>query len=69
MNKQIISDLFYQPLNENEIMVMIELPNGQEYSICDLDYIDHENAPYEDIYNTCLGIAHDLGYVLEGECE
>lgn len=64
----IISDLWYQPINENEIMVMIEIPNGNEYSICELSYHNHEQDSYEHIYNTCLEIAHDLGYVLEGEC-
>ena len=64
---KIITDLFYQSINENEIMVMIEYPNGLEYSICHLEYENHENEPYEKIYNTCLEIAHDMGYQLEGE--
>lgn len=63
-----ISDLWYEPINDNEIMVMIEMPDGHEYSICDLEWKDHEQDDYEHIYNECLGIAHDLGYKLEGEC-
>ena len=67
--KKIISDLWYQPISKDKILVMIELSsNGAEYSICDLEYKNHEEEDYEDIYNTCLEIAHDLGYVLEGEC-
>lgn len=64
----IISDLFYQPLSKNEIMVMIETPDGREWSICDLIYENHAKEPYEKVYNECLTIAHELGYQLEGEC-
>ena len=62
-----ISDLWYQPLSKNEILIMIEYPDGQERSICDLEYRNHRKAPYEEVYNTCLEIAHEMGYRLEGE--
>ena len=63
----IIDDLWWQPINENEIMGFVSTPQGKEYSFVDLEWEDHEHADSEKIYNTLLEIAHDYGYVLEGE--
>lgn len=62
--KKLITDLWYQPINENEIAIMIEDENGHEWEICELDITNYDS----DIYNECLTIAQEMGYVLEGEC-
>lgn len=67
MSEKIITDLWYQPNGDDEIIIMVEMPNGNEYSIAEIEWEDHETFPYEHIYNECLEIAHDLGYKLEGE--
>ena len=63
-----ISDLWYQPKNKDEIIVMVETPSGRELSICDLEWKNHEKSSYEHIYNECLQIAREMGYELEGNC-
>ena len=68
--KTIITDLWYQPIDEDNIAIFIELPNdNREYILAEIEWIEHETFPQEHIYNECLQIAHEGGYYLEGEVE
>lgn len=67
--EKIISDLRFESLGKDRLMILVDLENGSERSIADFEYKDHEKAPYEEVYNECLEVAHDLGYKLEGECD
>ena len=66
--EKVITDLFYQPIDESHVMALIAYADGREYSIGEFEYEGHEQDQ-EGCYNMCWEIAHDLGYVLEGEVE
>lgn len=68
--KTIITDLWYQSIDEDNIVIFIELPNdNREYILAEIEWLEHETFPQEHIYNECLQIAHEGGYYLEGEVE
>lgn len=68
--KTIITDLWYQPIDEDNIAIFIELPNdNREYILAEIEWVEHKTFPQEHIYNECLQIAHEGGYYLEGEIE
>lgn len=67
--KQIISDVWFV-YNEvhNIIHIFVSDTEANEYEIAQVSLTDEEmQRPYEDLYNLCLEIAHDLNYILEGE--
>ena len=64
---KVITDLWYQPKGDDEIIVMVQTPSGNEYSIADIEWEEHETFPQKEIYKECLQVAHDMGYKLEGE--
>ena len=63
--KMYVSDIWYQPIDKDSILIMIADENQNEYSIAEIEYEDHEHADYHDIYDLCLEIANDLGYELK----
>lgn len=66
-----ITDLWFEFQGEIEYLnIMID--DGEQEKILaqiSMTYDEFNSKSQEDLYNMCLEIAHDLGYILEGEAE
>lgn len=71
MRIKIITDLWFEFQGELDYLnIMID--DGEQEKILaqiSMTYDEFNSKSQEDLYNLCLEIAHDLGYVLEGETE
>ena len=66
--RRIVTDIFYEPMSEDRVMVEVADSDQTEYIIAEVEYKGHEQDQ-EGCYNLCLEIAHELGYALVGEVE
>lgn len=69
---KIIDDVWfrYEPEFGNLMEVYITDIHGNDYILAEINLTEAEmQKSYEDLYNLCLEIAHDLGYMLIGEYE
>lgn len=71
MNKKIITDLWFEFQGEIEYLNIMIDDGEQEKIIAQLPmtYNEFNSMHQEDLYNYCLDVAYDLGYVLEGDAE
>lgn len=66
MNKKIITDLWYEFWSEKEYLNIMINDGNQDKILAQISMTDDEfnRNSQEDLYNLCLEVADDLGYIL-----
>lgn len=59
-----IKNIWFESVNDNELLIMIQSLNGCIYSLANIEYKNHQKKSDKTIYNFCLGVAEDMGYKL-----